>query len=621
MTKRNKLLSIHWATYLLITINVIIFGIYGFKNLNTLKLLDLGGNFAPFSLQGEPIRLITSIFLHGHVFHLIANMYGLFYVGIQIEKNIGSINFLVIYFLTGVLAGITSLNFNLLVVSVGASGAIFGIYGFLIIETIKNNPKNKVSILTTFIIYLLVVIFIGARLNFDNAAHIGGAVAGVTIRILKDQLKLYLIYIIGLSIILAFYIISPRYQVEYFKSYQGFVSTDRRINNIINGRLRDKDFYDSLTRIKHLPEKSITDFRAIEYVPYELTEDTTVIINFLNLRKRQIDYFLKGLSKESFIYLDSIGLVAFQISQLPQIKYNLNFKIPSIPENTNQDTSEHLSIVRQKYDSNWFETEAYEFEYFRIGQKDSLGNWHGRIEDYYKDGAIQMKGNYHRGLKDGIFIYYESDSSYISAGRYYSDNKIGKWETFHKNGQLYSEIRHENGFSYVENTWDSIGNQMIRDGNGEEIYKYPNGNINYRRNIKNGLNHGFIESFYENGNLRFKEYHENGELIKGVSFFKKTKNTYDASVYIPYPEGGFDAFYEYIDEENKLRSDSIEEIVVIRFDVHYTGKINNIRFLRRFKKDYDEYARELLLNGPAWIPARSRGLYEINSFAEVTIRF
>ena len=561
------------------------------------------------------------MFLHGNLFHLIANMYSLFYVGIQIEKKTGSINFLVIYFLTGILAGITSLNFNLFVVSVGASGAIFGIYGFLIIETIKNNPKNKASILISFIIYLLVVTFIGARLNFDNAAHIGGAVAGVTIGLLKDQPKLSLIYVIGMSIIVISYIISPRYQVAYFNAYQHFVSADNRTNKIINGRLRDKDLYDSLSIIKHLPEKSITDFRAIESIPNELTNDTTVIIDFLNLRKRQIDYFLKGLSRESFIYLDSIRLIAFQISQLPKIEYNLNLKIPPTPEHINQDTSEQLTIVRQKYDSNWFETEAHEFEYFRIGQKDSLGNWHGSVEDFYKDGAIQMKGHYYRGLKDGIFIYYEADSSYLSAGRYYADNKIGKWENFHKNGQLHAEMRHENGFAYVENLWDSLGNQMVRDRNGKEIYKYPNGNISYRGNIQDGLMHGFIESFYENGDLRFKEYHENGELIRGVSYFNKTENTYDASVYIPYPEGGYDAFYEYIGKENKMRSDSIQEAVVIRFDVHYTGKINNIRFLRRFKKDYDEYARELLLNGPAWVPARSHGLYEISSFAEVTIIF
>ena len=617
----NKILSIHWATYLLVSINVIIFGIYGFKNPDTLKLLDLGGNFAPFSLQEEPSRLVTSMFLHGHLFHLIANMYGLFYLGIQIEKKTGSINFLVVYFLTGLVAGITSLNFNLFVVSVGASGAIFGIYGFLIVETIKNNPKNKASILINFIIYLLIVTFIGARLNFDNAAHIGGAAAGITIRLLQDQLKLPFIYIILSSIIITSYVITPRYQVAYFESYQRFVSTDLNIAKTLNAGLSDNDFYDSLSGIKHLPEKSITDFRAIEFIPHELTGDTTLIINFLNLRKRQIDYLLKGLSKESFIYLDSVRLVSFQISQLPQIQYNLNFKIPSKPENINQDSSEHLTIVRQQYDSNWFETDAHEFEYFRIGQKDSLDNWHGSVEDYYKDGAIQMKGSYHRGLKNGIFIYYESDSSYVSAGRYYADNEIGKWENFHKNGQLHAEIRYENKFAYVENTWDSLGNQMILDRNGEEIYKYPNGKISYRRKIQDGLTHGFIESFYENGNLRFREYHENGELIKGVSFFNQTKNTYDASVYVPYPEGGYDAFYEYIDKENKMRSDSIQEVVVMRFDVHYTGKVNNIRFLRRFRKDYDEYARELLLNGPAWIPARSHGLYEINSFAEVTIIF
>jgi membrane associated rhomboid family serine protease/antitoxin component YwqK of YwqJK toxin-antitoxin module len=616
----NKL-SDTWATYLLIIVNIIIFSTYGFERIAVITLFDLGGNFPPFSLDSEPFRLVTSMFLHGHLFHLFANMYGLFYVGMQLERKIGSVNFLIVYFLTGLFAGLASLNFNLFVVSVGASGAIFGVYGFLIVESIRKNPRNKVSILTNFIVYVVVVTLVGSRLNFDNAAHIGGAIAGLIIGILYGNLQLRLVYTGGMAAIIISYFLSPRDQVSYFKSYQNFISTDHHLSEIINARLSDKDFYDSLIRIKKLPKETIKDFRNIKFVPNKLTNDTTLIIRYLDLKSLQIDYFLQGLSKESFIYLDSIGLVAFKISKLPQIEYNLNFEIQPSRVNLDQDTTEQLFIVRQNYDSNWFEVDSFGYEYYRIGQKDSLGNWHGTIEDYFKDGAIQMKGSYHRGLKDGIFIYYESDSTYSAAGRYLSDNRIGKWEEYHRNGHLYSEIRHEKGFAYIENLWDSLGNQLVTNRNGEELYKHSNGVISYKREIFDGLNHGFIESYYKDGNLRFKEYHENGELIKGFSYFNKTENTYDGSVYIPYPEGGFESFYNYVEKTNELKSDSIDEIVVMRFDVHYSGKLNNIRFLKRYDEKYNQYAKELLLNGPKWIPARSHGLFEMSSFAEVTVNF
>jgi membrane associated rhomboid family serine protease/antitoxin component YwqK of YwqJK toxin-antitoxin module len=609
------------ATYLLIAVNSIVFAIYGFERITSARLLDMGANFAPYSLGDEPFRLITSMFLHGHILHLIANMSALFFVGIQVEKKLGWFNFLIIYFLTGLIAGLASLNLNLFTVSVGASGAIFGIYSFLIVDTIQKNPRNKASILTNFIIYILVVSLIGIRLNFDNAAHLGGVTSGIMVGILYSKIKLSLAYGIISTIIVISLILSPVYQVVYYNAFQKFVSNDHRINSIINARSNDKALYDSIFKIKDLPGENIADFREIDFIPNQLKRDTSLVVDYLNLRLKQIEFFLKGLSMESFIYVDSINLIAYEINNLPQVKYNLNYEMEPPPERINRDTSEQLSMVKQYYDSNWFEVDQYKFDYYRIGQKDNIGNWHGRVEDYYKNGAIQMKGNFQRGLKEGIFLYYGPDSTYSSAGRYIQDNPIGKWELFHKNGRLFSEIRHKNGFAYVENLWDSLGNQMIINGTGEEIYRYSNGTINYRRNIENGLNHGFTESFYESGDLRFKEYYENGELLKGISYLNKNVNAYDRSIYTSYPVGGFDSFYKYLDRENRLSSDSIEEVVVIRFDVHSSGKIHNIRLLKRSDEKYNQFAQELLLNGPEWIPARSHGSIEINSFAEVTIRF
>lgn len=558
------------------------------------------------------------MFLHGGVIHLIANMYGLFYVGSQLEKNIGAINFLILYLLTGLLAGIASINFNLFIVSVGASGAIFGIYGFLIIDTIRKNPTNKASIITNFLIYLLIVTIIGSRLNFDNAAHLGGALTGILLGFLYKRVNTTYLYLLVLSITISIYLTGPRYQVAYFNAYQKHISIDERINNIFNENLSDKDLYDSLSRVHVLTDSVKSNFHSIPYLPHDLRNDTIVIFQYLDLQSKLLDYYLTGLAKESFIYLDSIGLVQNNIRSLPDVKYNLNFSLSDSP---NKESIDQPSIKRQYYDSNWFETDAYDFTYFRYGQVDTLGNWHGRVEDYYNDGSIQMKGSYTRGLKDGIFIYYTQDSTYESAGRYYLDNPVGKWETYHQNRQLNMEIRHSDGYSHIQNLWDSTGRQMIKDGMGQEIYTYPNGNIKFKRTLVEGLNHGFIESYYKDGKLRYKEYYEKGKLIKGVSYFDNSENIYDASVYFPYPSGGYDAFYKYLNEANGLSSESVNGEVTLRFSVHQTGKIFDIRVLKSFKPKYDNYAKNLLLNGPPWIPARSHGLFEITSTAEITVRF
>ena len=76
-------------------------------------------------------RFVTAIFLHGSITHLMYNMFALFFFGIALEKLIGSRRFLLIYFTSGIIANIISINFY--PSSLGASGAIMGIIGALTI--------------------------------------------------------------------------------------------------------------------------------------------------------------------------------------------------------------------------------------------------------------------------------------------------------------------------------------------------------------------------------------------------------------------------------------------------------------------------------------------------------
>ncbi|PIB36250.1 hypothetical protein BFP72_13050 [Reichenbachiella sp. 5M10] len=562
------------------------------------------------------------MFLHGNLVHLLANMYSLLYIGRQVEEMTSPLRFLEIYLLTGLVAGLTSLNYNLFVISVGASGAIFGIYGYLIVDLFKKDHHNRSSVLINFVIYLVVVTLIGSKLNFDNAAHLGGAAAGILLGLLQNTLKSKASYLIPFGIIVVAYLLNPRHQVEYFKLYQKLIEADQKITTVFHLDVNDSTLLGTISVHDTIPNQLISEFRALEFVPPKLSQDTFYIIKYLDIKNQTLEYLKKGILQESYIYLDSISWLNSLIAKHPPVQYNLYFGDGS-PTNPpiKPESTESLTYVKQHYDSNWFETTSLAYEYYRIGKKDSLGDWHGFVEDYYSNGGIQMKGHYHRGLRDGIFIYYTRDSTYSSLGRYVSDYSIGKWESYYRNGILASEIRHEDQFSYIENTWDSLGHPMVVDRQGEEVLTYPNGRVRFKRSIKNGLYHGFIEAYYKNGDLKFKEYYQNGELINGVSFAHNTENTYDASIYMPYPEGGFDAFYNYIHQYNELESDTVDQTVIIKFDVHHSGKIHNIRFLKRFHPRYDEYAKRLLLNGPTWFPAKLHGLEDMNTSTRVYIKF
>lgn len=79
----------------------------------------------------QPWRFLTSIFLHGGIAHLVLNLFALLFFGSVLEKFIGSKRFLIVFFTTGILANLVAVNFYS--ASLGASGAIFGILGTLII--------------------------------------------------------------------------------------------------------------------------------------------------------------------------------------------------------------------------------------------------------------------------------------------------------------------------------------------------------------------------------------------------------------------------------------------------------------------------------------------------------
>ena len=123
-----------FITYSLIFINVVVFIMTfiiskGRMDANTLVLF--GANFGPYVSLGQYYRLISSVFLHADIIHLVLNCYALLVIGRQLESYYGKIKFLIIYFVSAIVANIFSLAFTYNYVSVGASGALFALLGSL----------------------------------------------------------------------------------------------------------------------------------------------------------------------------------------------------------------------------------------------------------------------------------------------------------------------------------------------------------------------------------------------------------------------------------------------------------------------------------------------------------
>lgn len=147
-------------------------------------LLNWGANFGPFTLNQEWWRLFTSIFVHIGILHLLLNMQCLWNLGNLAERMFGNWAFLMLYVVSGLGGSIASLWWNPRVVSAGASGAIFGVAGGLVIFLYRGKlsmppvviKKNLQSVLL-FVGYNLLYGF--TKSGIDNAAHLGGFVTGL----------------------------------------------------------------------------------------------------------------------------------------------------------------------------------------------------------------------------------------------------------------------------------------------------------------------------------------------------------------------------------------------------------------------------------------------------------
>lgn len=158
-------------------------------------MLQYGAMYEPLVTEGhEYYRLITSLFLHFGIQHLLNNMVMLGALGYQLENEIGRIKFLLIYFISGIGGNLCSLYWNVShgeqVISAGASGAIFGLMGALLyIVAVNRGRLGRLSGRGMLIMVALSLYFGLTSSGVDNSAHIGGLIWGILITVLLYRRK------------------------------------------------------------------------------------------------------------------------------------------------------------------------------------------------------------------------------------------------------------------------------------------------------------------------------------------------------------------------------------------------------------------------------------------------
>lgn len=169
-------------TKLLIAANVIVFAYEWFTGATTSNqvLLREGAMYGPAVAAGEWWRLFTAAFLHANLIHIATNMIALYMVGTFIEFEYGRVRMTILYLLSMIGSGLACFWFAYDAIEIGASGAIFGLFGALLAAGVRWGPRGRdlVRQSSGIIIVNLVLGFTVLSGVVSNAAHVGGLLVG-----------------------------------------------------------------------------------------------------------------------------------------------------------------------------------------------------------------------------------------------------------------------------------------------------------------------------------------------------------------------------------------------------------------------------------------------------------
>lgn len=180
---KPKVSQLKW-TLSLVVVNILMYILTAIASrsidINILVLVQYGAKVNELIVYGEYWRLITSAFLHADMLHILFNMYALYSLGKIVETELGGIRYLIIYFFSAITAGLLSfyLTPN---IAVGASGAIFGLLGAILIMALFGKSKALKGMVRNILFILGLNLFIGfaGNSNIDNFGHIGGLLGGI----------------------------------------------------------------------------------------------------------------------------------------------------------------------------------------------------------------------------------------------------------------------------------------------------------------------------------------------------------------------------------------------------------------------------------------------------------
>ncbi len=340
-------------TGLLVAINVVVYLLMLLNGVDSISpsvadLLSWGGNTKMNTLNGEAWRLFTCFFVHGGLLHLLLNMYGLLFIGKIIEQEVGGLRLLAGYLIMGLGGSMASLWWNDNLVSVGASGAIFGLFGmfFALHATERLQHKANQALFANAIFFVGLNLIIGAAIDmFDNAGHIGGLVAGVVVGTAfypsltgkqnraKAALHALAVLLIGLGFYAVVFAFVPDWPVKYQRNLQLFTENEEKALDYF----KLSDFTSTAQRLAYLQDESIPQWEANiglmdellskKELPVDIRARVFHLKTYAKLRQRSFELISQNMQQPEQDFTSEIQELELAIRD------ELIFLNPTEPEN------------------------------------------------------------------------------------------------------------------------------------------------------------------------------------------------------------------------------------------------------------------------------------------------
>jgi len=261
-------------TYIFLGANIVIFLLMALAggSTNESTLMAFGVKSNPAIARGEWWRFITPIFIHIGMLHLFFNSYALWIVGPQVEKLYGAARFVILYVLTGVAGVYASYFYHPQSESAGASGAIFGLFGVLLVFGVRYRnsipPFFKRAVGTGVLPVIVINLIIGFTIPaIDNSAHLGGLLAGAALAALVPFQKpgaetpgifKTLQMVLLALIVVSFYAVAKNYDGPHLSVR----NLRRSFTQILTTSSTTQDFIDAINSARNTFEASAQELES-----------------------------------------------------------------------------------------------------------------------------------------------------------------------------------------------------------------------------------------------------------------------------------------------------------------------------------------------------------------------